>query len=234
MKFKSIFSKSYLEYKKYFRNIFLVSLIFVGIPLLLGDIFNLNDPYFYDKLTNGLSLDTIFLYFLLFLVTIILNFIYEAGLINSSIKGKFNFYDIIISGKRNFWKFVWFSIVSLFFIILLFLALIIPGIIFSIYWSLAIFVYFDKRKTVIESLKISFNIVKGNWWKIFGYTILLFLAFSIFGLIIVILVNYVSNNYLNLILNNLVNFIYTIISVPFSILFYKNIYLELRNKIGKK
>ena len=100
--------------------------------------------------------------------------------------------------------------------------------------SLAIFVYFDKRKTVIESLKISFNIVKGNWWKIFGYTILLFLAFSIFGLIIVILVNYVSNNYLNLILNNLVNFIYTIISVPFSILFYKNIYLELRNKIGKK
>ena len=255
MDFETIFGKSYNDYKKNFRVIFILTLIFIGIPLVLSNIillgFSIQDPVFYESLITdkpeNISIKFAIVLFLLSFITLVLYFIFEAGLVKDSIKGKFKLNKTINSGKKYFWKFVWFSIIIFFFLILLFLALIIPGIIFAVYWTLAIYIYFDSKKTVVQSLSASFHMIKGNWWRIFGYTILLFLILGVVGMIINLIglpIGILLKNlglpdlwisFLNFILSDIINLVYTLISVPFSILFYKNIYLEMRgNKVKKK
>lgn len=255
MDFETIFGKSYNDYKKNFRVIFILTLIFIGIPLVLSNIillgFSIQDPVFYESLITdkpeNISIKFAIVLFLLSFITLALYFIFEAGLVKDSIKGKFKLNKTINSGKKYFWKFVWFSIVIFFFLILLFLALIIPGIIFAVYWTLAIYIYFDSKKTVVQSLSASFHMIKGNWWRIFGYTILLFLILGVVGMIINLIglpIGILLKNlglpdlwisFLNFILSDIINLVYALISVPFSILFYKNIYLEMRgNKVKKK
>lgn len=250
MKFEYIFKKSYDEYKKKFKNIFLLSLIFIGIPIIISSLFFLSyiikNPEFYKAIIidqKNIFPTNFFVYIFLFgLISFIFFIIFEAGLIKESISGKFNFHKTINSGRNNFWRLIWFFIVVAFFLMLLFLALIIPGIIFAIYWSVAIFVYFDGKKTVIESLRVSFSMIKGNWWKIFGYSLLMVFLYVItsliFGLISLSteLSIYSLENpsakllILNVILNSISNFLYNLIIIPFSILFYKNIYIELKKK----
>ena len=100
---------------------------------------------------------------------------------------------------------------------------------------------------MVQSLSASFHMIKGNWWRIFGYTILLFLILGVVGMIINLIglpIGILLKNlglpdlwisFLNFILSDIINLVYTLISVPFSILFYKNIYLEMRgNKVKKK
>ena len=54
MDFETIFGKSYSDYKKNFRVIFILTLILVGIPLVLSNIillgFSIQDPVFYELL----------------------------------------------------------------------------------------------------------------------------------------------------------------------------------------
>jgi hypothetical protein len=215
----------------------------------------LKDPYFYGSYifekNVDLDISKIPLHFssaifLTALISFVFYFMFEAGLIKESITGKLNFNRLVNSGKSNFWKFVWFCIVSFFFLILLFLALIIPGIIFSVYWILAVFVYFDSKKNVIESLKTSFHMVKGNWWKIFGYILLLLIFSIIIGVVTSVIslptlikiysLNSPASSLLicDFILNSISDFLSNLIIIPFSILFYKNIYLELKNKKNKR
>ncbi len=254
MDFETIFGKSYNDYKKNFRVIFILTLIFIGIPLVLSNIillgFSIQDPVFYEMLIaddpESISIKFAMVLSLLSFIALVLYFIFEAGLVKDSIKGKFKLNKTINSGKKYFWKFVWFSIVIFFFLILLFLALIIPGIIFAVYWTLAIYIYFDSKKTVIQSLSASYHMIKGNWWRIFGYTILLFLILGVVGMIINLIglpIGILLKNlglpdlwisFLNFILSDVINLVYTLISAPFSILFYKNVYLEMRGKKVKK
>ena len=252
MRFAEIFNKSFDEYKKNFKNLFKLTFVFIGIPSLLGIIvlylMSLSDPVFYTAFVynNFETLTSIFyvVVFLLSLLSIVLYLMFETGLINESLnkKNRIGFEASIKSGKKNFWKFVWFSLISIFLLALLFLAFIIPGIIFMIYWFLAVYIYFDSKKTVIGSLRASFYLVKGNWWRIFGYTILIFLLLGIIGLILnlftIPLSFYIEGLadpslelvFANFFIEDLVNFFNVLISVPFAVLFYKNIYLELRKE----
>jgi len=254
MDFETIFGKSYSDYKKNFRVIFILTLILVGIPLVLSNLillwFSVQDPVFYEMLIaedpENISVKFAMVLFLLSLIALALYFIFEAGLVKDSIKGKFKLNKTINSGKKYFWKFVWFSIVIFSFLILLFLALIIPGIIFAVYWTLAVYIYLDSKKTVVQSLSASYHMIKGNWWRIFGYTVLLFLILGVVGMIINLIglpIGMLFKNlelpdlwisFLNFILRDVINLVYTLISVPFSILFYKNVYLEMRGKKVKK
>ncbi len=254
MDFESLFGKTWKEYKLNFRQILLLTLVFIGIPLILSNIIlyvmGMNDPTFYSAFMSE-ELDAItpsfaIILFLVYFVSIVLYMIWGAGLVKDSIKGKFEFHKTFASGKKNFWRFVWFNIVVIFFLIILFLLLIIPGIIFSVYWMVAIFVYLNGNGTVIQSLKSSYNMVKGNWWRLFGYTIILFIIIGVIGAVIsliglptALMVEGAANPslgllFLDFIMQDIANFIYTVFATPFGILFYKNIYLELRGKVKKK
>ena len=76
-------------------------------------------------------------------------------------------------------------------LIFLFILLIVPGIIFSIYWIFVYLVVLFRKKSFFNALTYSFNLVRYNWWRTLGYLVILLLIiiavamifFFIFGLI---------------------------------------------------
>jgi hypothetical protein len=62
------------------------------------------------------------------------------------------------------------------FLVGLFILLIIPGIIFGIYWAFAIYAVMLNNKSGLEALQYSKSLVQGRWWRVFGYLL-------VFGLI---------------------------------------------------
>lgn len=55
---------------------------------------------------------------------------------------------------------------------LLFLLLFIPGLIWSVYYIFAIHIVVLRGKINMDALRYSKALVKGRWWKVFGYSIL--------------------------------------------------------------
>jgi hypothetical protein len=53
----------------------------------------------------------------------------------------------------------------------LFILFIIPGIIFAVYWSFALFAVMIRNKSGTFALYYSRSLVKGRWWKVLGYSV---------------------------------------------------------------
>lgn len=51
----------------------------------------------------------------------------------------------------------------------LFLLLIVPGVIFAVYWTFTPMVVLFRDKTGLDAMRESKAIVKGSWWRVFGY-----------------------------------------------------------------
>lgn len=146
------------------------------------------------------------------LLTILLNLAYIH--IGFSKVGE-GFSGIWNKTRETFWKYFGFSVVMVIFLGVLYLLFIIPGIIFTVYWIFAAFVLINEKKGIIESLRMSKNMVKGRWWKVFGHLILLFLILAAAS-IIVSFVPFVGG------------FISTLVITPFATLFLKNFYFGMR------
>ncbi len=111
------------------------------------------------------------------------------------------------------------------FLVPLYALFLIPGIIFHIYWMFSFYIMVNEKKTVMESLKRSYEIVKGRWWKVFGYIILLYLITGIIGSII----SGVFNLFGEMTAIFFQTAAATLISI-FSLIFVNNFYLGLKGK----
>lgn len=127
--------------------------------------------------------------------------------------------------------------------ILIFLLLVI-GVMFIIYWIFGAYVLFDEKKGVFKSLRRSMEIVKGRWWKTLGYTIVLILIMigisiassiiSLPGVIVYMLYIFSgkpisSGIFILLSLSDAIaNFVGSLIILPLSTLFFKNLYLKVK------
>ncbi len=86
----------------------------------------------------------------------------------ASVKEKFN------QSREYFWPYFIVSIVTTLLILLAMLLLIIPGLVLAIYWSFVLLVtVIEKKKTVGEATKRSYELVKGYWWPVCGRIILM-------------------------------------------------------------
>ncbi len=86
--------------------------------------------------------------------------------------------DVLSSGWRRFARFWLLSVfISLAFIFGLIL-LIIPGIIFGVWFAFAPYFLVDQDLNVIDSMKSSKNLLKGRFWKVFGrlFALVVFVA----------------------------------------------------------
>jgi hypothetical protein len=150
-------------------------------------------------------------------------FYFLAGLsyiyIGFSNKKDLSFNTVLGFAKKYFWRYVGLSLLVIVCLIPLYILLIIPGVIFTVFWAFSAYIMINEKTKIRESMKKSMVLVKGRWWKVFGYGLLFFLIYVIVSLII-----------------NLVPFIGSMISslvlTPFLILFFKNFYLNL--KLNKK
>jgi hypothetical protein len=247
--FGKILGKSWEDYKSNFYSIFKFMLVFVGIPSLMISvlllILSFSIEWFIPSYSIYLILSLFISLFFLLLFFIILILFADASLIGISLeKSRFNFKEMIKIGRSFYLKYIGFTIVVSLFLIGLFLLLIVPGIIFSIYWIFAVYVLYYEKKGILSSLKRSREIVKGNWWKVFGY--LLLISLILYGVSYIIgFISFPTSviyNSLTLaektvpliisvshfLLSNLSNFLVNLIQIPITILFLKNFYLEMK------
>jgi hypothetical protein len=261
--FGDILGESIQEYKNNFREILKFMLLFVGIPALILCIFQfvciiidpklfalLSTPSLLKQLNTGLI--KLPLYYqivsaLFNLITIFLMVFISAGFISTLLKkSKFTSKELIRNAQPRYWKFFAFNIVLIIFLILLFLLLIVPGIIFGIYWVFASYVFFDRKEKIRPSLKQSREIVKNRWWKTFGYFLLICIIIGFISLVINIIqfptvvisgLHIFNDTPLSLgflgifsLMNLIARFCASLVTVPLGILFFKNFYLKMKKE----
>lgn len=246
MGFTSAFEKSVKDFKNNFKSLFLGVLLFIAIPTLIVSLINIlfvGSPIYDVSEQQDFSLTHIFLLVIFVIISGILFLIFNSGVIKASLKkNKFSLKDITYFGKKSWLKFLGGIIVFFLFITGLFFLLIIPAIIFFVYWIFYQYVLFDEEKGILYSLKRSRSLVKGKWWSVLGY-ILFACVFAVILQIILYLPFQDSFSTSGLILKSpLITLIHGIVSsilvslayYGFLSLFYKNLYLELKNKPKKK
>ena len=132
-------------------------------------------------------------------------------------KKDLSFNTVLGFARKYFWRYVGLSLLVIVCLIPLYILLIIPGIIFTVFWAFSSYIMVNEKTKIRESMKKSRALVKGRWWKVFGFGLLFLLIFVIVSAIV-----------------NIIPFIGGIISslvlTPFLILFFKNFYLDLKGK----
>lgn len=91
--------------------------------------------------------------------------------------------DMFVVFERNYWNAVIAGLVMGIVIILGFLMLIVPGIIFACRLTFVPYLIIDEKMEAMEALKTSWAMTKGHGWTIFGMALLAFLI-VIAGLIV--------------------------------------------------
>lgn len=253
--FGSLFSQTWNEYKSNFKTMFKFLFLFFAIPLILITIVDFSwifsNSAAYEIATNPLAIEEgvkmssayIVTGVLLGLFYIFFYFFTTAGITGMSVqKSKYKIAEITRMAKASWLRYLGFFIVTVFFLGLLYALLIIPGIIFTIYWMFAVYIFFYEKEGILVSLKKSKQLVKGHWWKVFGYIILIILIVMVIQIILSLpttiiqnLINsgsiinstgYIVFTYLY---QRVVGFI-SILMSAFSILFFKNFYFALKGK----
>lgn len=92
---------------------------------------------------------------------------------------------------KKAWEMVWkFSLLSLLIVLINFgglILLVIPAIIFGIWYSFSKFIFLDRGLGIKESLKASKNLVTGRFWAILGRYIVFGLFTGLFGIVLAML-----------------------------------------------
>lgn len=100
--------------------------------------------------------------------------------------------EIFILGFKNMFKFFLISLVIGLILLLGLVLLVIPAIIFGVWYSFSILLVLDKGVRIGQALKQSKSIVSGRFWKILGRSV----VFGLFSFLIVIifsLIPYIGN-----------------------------------------
>jgi len=188
---------------------------------------------------------------LIFLVAIFLKYMIYLSIFFSSIynqKLNMTFKQAVKGGLNYFWSFIGLTLLVIILLIPLFFLLIVPGIIFSVYWGFSPYVLMRENTGIWESIKRSKLIVKGRWWRVFGYSLLLGIIIGLISAIIQLpstiidfwfkVISLGSSNISFLIIPIIFKFIFSliasIVTIPLFILFFKNFYVELRKNLAQK
>ena len=259
LNFKSFFWLFAIPYAFLFVSLFLIS-NFLGLPLIGTDMNNISDIDF-SGVNLGLLIGLVSLVFLIYMVFMMFFYItlyYSA--FNS--KGSMTFSQAFMGGKKYFWRFLGIGVVSfLLFVVpfvflipaiivansvvaltvilgLLFFAGLVVAFIIAVYWIMGPWVLFDKNSKVMDCLRTSMALVKGNWWKTIGYMIIMMLismGISLVSSIPIAILDQIGKQLsgsvaltIISVLNRIIGLIATLISVPFSIIYLKNYYLSLK------
>ncbi len=74
--------------------------------------------------------------------------------------------------KPTLWKLFITYVIYIVLIALLFLLLIVPGIIFMVYWYVFAYIVLDQGLSGMAALKKSKEMITGHWWKTFGIVVI--------------------------------------------------------------
>ncbi len=69
---------------------------------------------------------------------------------------------------QYFWPYLGLALLTAIFVLLWCLLLIIPGIIYGVFYSLAVYVFFFEDKRGLAAIRRSVRLIEGYWWPMFG------------------------------------------------------------------
>ncbi|MEK6927137.1 MAG: hypothetical protein AABX11_01770 [Nanoarchaeota archaeon] len=214
MGFGSIFKNAWNEFFDNVGAISLFLLLFLVPILVLGIVCVV---CVLALIYSSLILVKVLMVLLLCIVFVL--FVGVGVFVNASFYGmkvsskKYSWRMLVQVGKSAFWRFLGRGILLFLCIIGLFLLLIVPGIIFSVYWIFAIFIWFDEpKRSFSDSLRRSKELVKGKWWNVFGCVLL----FCVIEWIIMFILDFVP-------VLNVVGYLFLGI---FSVYFFRHMYIE--------
>src|SRR3989344_6844873 len=172
MRFGELFGKSWQDYKNNFKLILKAYWWLYAIPFVILFLFGIIVKGYLEG-NGGLSgniivalLNIVLVIGAFFLIYWFYLILYYLSLYNE--KGGMTFKQARKGGMTYFWRFLGLSIVLVLALFGLSLLLIIPGIIFSVYWIFSGYVLMRENTRITESMKRSKIIVKGRWWRVFG------------------------------------------------------------------
>ena len=112
------------------------------------------------------------------------------------------------------------NLLAYIFLLGLALLLIIPGIIYYVYWSFVVYVVILQDKSGKSALDYSKTIVKGRWWKVAGYSLVFSLLSLIVGIITGALYLLLPGNFLtNMVTGTFIDVVSSFFTVVFIIFF---------------
>jgi len=128
---------------------------------------------------------------------------------------------------KYFWSYLALALLMMVLILLWFLALVIPAIIFTVFYSLAVYAFFFEGKREYEAIKRSYELVKGYWWEVFGRFLFLGLVFWLVMMILSLPLKFIAVDSLGWqIWNGLVQVISFLIG-PVALLYNYRVYSDL-------
>ena len=181
LNFSSVLNDSFKDFKNSFMKFILLGLFLYFIPGIIQVAFTLafgfTSPAMILQQPKWVWAAAV----LIMLVMSVLYTILSISLLLILKNNKLSVTDAIKGSMKYFWKSILFGIVVFFLMVLLFMLLIIPGIIFMIYWLFSFYFLILEDCGIGESLDESKKIVKGRWWKVFGYSLLIFIILGAFS-----------------------------------------------------
>ncbi len=135
--------------------------------------------------------------------------------------------------KKYFWAYVWISILSTVVIGLWTLLLIIPGIIFAIYYLLYNYTFFFEDLKGMKALRRSKELIKGYWWAVCGRTLFIGLLAALLNILLALPLASMPEKSVGYgIYNGFINLIWALIS-PIIIIYSYDIYRDLKKIKGE-
>lgn len=177
--------------KFFFEKRNMVNLVKVYLPLLPFSVFSIwqnNYVQSYDQLKNSGFLMIVVLINLAHLFTYLLTFIAGVVVIKKiTINESINLKEIYRVSWKKLWKF---SLLALFISLIQLgggIMLIIPGIIFSVWYSFSKFIYIEGEDRILNALGRSRNLTRGRFWAIIGREFVFVIFTTIVGILFAII-----------------------------------------------
>lgn len=143
--------------------------------------------------------------------------------------------EAFLKTTNKIWIILFTNIIFLMFLTGLSLLLIIPAVIFGVYWFLFLYAIIIRDKEYVNALIYSKKLIQGNWWRTLGYTILIGfiigginLVLNLISFPITLVSSFIENYYLQQL--TLLPTTFLSISVGYFLIIYGLIYFKVLEK----
>jgi len=230
---------SYKEFAKHFKPLLIIAIILAVLGTIAGIIYQIEYNAF-EKLSVAFNIQQ----FIGSIISIPLIIIFSIAL-----SGAYMVYVFRIVEKKEttftdshkfFWSrflpLIWTGILHVLVVTAGFILFIIPGIIFSIYYSFVYTATLFRGKSGPSALSYSWRLIKNNWWETVLYGIMFFAATSVLSFIFMplqIVAELITSYVGNMILAFIVGVLSSTASALLSMYFYffmSHYFLELEKE----
>ncbi|MFA5131049.1 MAG: hypothetical protein WC467_01360 [Patescibacteria group bacterium] len=133
-----------------------------------------------------------------------------------------------VLSKNYFWSFLGVSLLGALIIALWSILLIIPGIVFAIFYLLFNYTFFFEELKGFKALRRSRELVKGYWWAVFGRVLFVGLIAGVFDFILSSPLGLMVEGSAGFVIyNSIINIIWALLA-PIIVIYIYYIYRDLR------